>query len=572
MTRSNAVILYAHDGYDVGRAQLMGRHMAGAGFLRAAVSERVPGPLHCYATTRGEAEGFARAAQQVDPTVECRWINGANMGDIAAASGVLYIPDPQLAKFARGRLRTGMAGYSLCGVTHTTANPGTMQLMADALTAPVAPWDALICTSAAVLQTVQALHEAEADMLRWRFGADARITAPQLPVIPLGVHCDDFVLADGERERSREALGLESDEVVALFVGRLSFSSKQHPLAMYEGLQAAAERTGKRVTLVMCGWYPNPTVTPAFTEAPARFCPDVRVIVVDGREPEGRRRAWAAADLFVTLSDNIQETFGLTPVEAMAAGLPCVVTDWNGYRDTVRDGVDGFRVRTWMPTAGVVGEAIARENETEETDYSAYVWTAALGTSVDMRELTERLSALISDPDLRRAMGEAGRARARAIFDWPHVIRAYQELWGDLNQRRAAGARDQADWIGAAPKCTPARADPFALHAHYASNHIASDTVVRLYDGASVAAFAARKADLLFRGARINETIAAAALERLAAGPASVAELAAAAGLGAQPMLYLAGILAKMKLVAFEPPPSSPPARVHPSFDANTGR
>jgi len=28
----------------------------------------------------------------------------------------------------------------------------------------------------------------------------------------------------------------------------------------------------------------------------------------------------------------------------MAAGLPCVVTDWDGYKDTVRHGEDGFRV------------------------------------------------------------------------------------------------------------------------------------------------------------------------------------------------------------------------------------
>ena len=41
----------------------------------------------------------------------------------------------------------------------------------------------------------------------------------------------------------------------------------------------------------------------------------------------------------MSLADNIQETFGLTPVEAMAAGLPCVMSDWDGYRDTVRDGV-----------------------------------------------------------------------------------------------------------------------------------------------------------------------------------------------------------------------------------------
>ena len=68
--------------------------------------------------------------------------------------------------------------------------------------------------------------------------------------------------------------------------------------------------------------------------------------IVDGRDAEIRRRAWSAADLFTSLSDNIQETFGLPPVEAMAAGLPVVITDWNGYRDTLEDGVQGIAVPT----------------------------------------------------------------------------------------------------------------------------------------------------------------------------------------------------------------------------------
>jgi glycosyltransferase involved in cell wall biosynthesis len=33
----------------------------------------------------------------------------------------------------------------------------------------------------------------------------------------------------------------------------------------------------------------------------------------------------------------------------MAAGIPVVVSDWDGYKDTVRDGVDGFRIPTFKP-------------------------------------------------------------------------------------------------------------------------------------------------------------------------------------------------------------------------------
>ncbi len=55
---------------------------------------------------------------------------------------------------------------------------------------------------------------------------------------------------------------------------------------------------------------------------------------------------YGAADVFLSLSDNIQETFGLTVVEALAAGLPVVASDWDGYKALVRDGISGYLVPT----------------------------------------------------------------------------------------------------------------------------------------------------------------------------------------------------------------------------------
>ncbi len=43
-----------------------------------------------------------------------------------------------------------------------------------------------------------------------------------------------------------------------------------------------------------------------------------------------------AANVFTAMSDNIQESLGLTILEA--CGLPVVTTDWDGCRDTVAVG------------------------------------------------------------------------------------------------------------------------------------------------------------------------------------------------------------------------------------------
>ena len=85
---------------------------------------------------------------------------------------------------------------------------------------------------------------------------------------------------------------------------------------MYLALERLANR--HRVVLVECGWAANDQIVQAFADASAKLCPSVRSIVLDGREPDLRTRAWASADVFCSLSDNIQETFGLTPIEAMA--------------------------------------------------------------------------------------------------------------------------------------------------------------------------------------------------------------------------------------------------------------
>ncbi len=71
--------------------------------------------------------------------------------------------------------------------------------------------------------------------------------------------------------------------------------------------------------------------------------------------PRNAARVWHAADVFVSPSDNIQETFGLAVIEAMASGLPVVASDWDGYRDLVADGETGFLV----PTAIVEGSTVA---------------------------------------------------------------------------------------------------------------------------------------------------------------------------------------------------------------------
>jgi len=541
-----AVIRAEPDGYDMAKVQLMGRQAAGNGFLRAAVQARGADPIYGFMRSRAAADGFKAIVQKIDPAAEVEWIHSEHLERVGRV-GVLYLADASVAAQSRVRQRAGLASFSLCGVTHTTASHGTMDEIVGLLREPVAPWDALVCTSTSVVETVRRVHEAEADYLRWRFGPDARIEGPQLPLIPLGVHCDDFVFDNAKRVAARQALDLAEDEVAALFTGRLVFHAKAHPYAMYRALQLAAERTGKRLVLVLSGWFPNAAIEAAFRSGAGQFAPDVRLIVVDGRDPTLRTHSWAAADLFISLSDNIQETFGLTPIEAMAAALPVVVTDYDGYKDTVRDGVDGFRVRTWAPEAGA-GQALARAFEAGTLNYDNYCWSAAAATAVDIGQTADAIAALATNPELRRSMGQAGRARAREVYDWAVVYRQYQALWAELNARRQAAENDPAlkTRMGSLARAASARLDPFHTFGHYPTELLTPATRLTLAPGASRADLDALLDHSLFGGLSLPRAQVEAVFETLGAGRATVSEIAGRLNANTALSLRAVALLAKL--------------------------
>jgi glycosyltransferase involved in cell wall biosynthesis len=385
-----------------------------------------------------------------------------------AKPGTLYLPDPGLQAHAWRRRSGDQRAYSLTGITHTTASASAMDMIAELPLAPIQAWDALICTSRTVKAMVESLLDEQEAYLAERLGA-TRFTRPQLPVIPLGVDCAKFASDPAVRAAQRAALGIAPDDIAVLFMGRLSFHAKAHPYPMYLALERAAKVSGQRLHLIQAGWFANDFIDGAFRDGAKAYCPSVTAHFVDGRKPETRFAVWQAADLFTSLSDNIQETFGLTPIEAMAAGLPSVVSDWDGYRDTIEQDVHGIRVPTLAPPPGQ-GDDLADAHAIETDTYDRYCGYASQFVAVDVAATAEAYVALIGNADLRRRMGEAARATALAKFDWRHIIARYQDLWADLAERRQA-AVDSAPGTSRMP--CPARPDPFAAFASYPSRTIA---------------------------------------------------------------------------------------------------
>jgi glycosyltransferase involved in cell wall biosynthesis len=542
----DAAILFEPDGYRLDRAKLMGRQAAGNGFLRAVVAAHAGRPIWGYSPFGDASRSFRETVQELDPNGRTEWIGREDLRGMAER-GVLFRPDGELGAMADFRLRAGVGRYSVCGVTHTLSGK-PMATFSDYPTEALAPWDALICTSRAALAVLEGAIAAGEAHLSWRAGAPVKPPRPQLPVIPLGVHTADFDFSADERVAARRELGIADDEVMALSAGRLVFHAKAHPFQMFEGLEAAARASGRKLVLVLAGQAPNPDTAKAYADGAARYAPSVRTLFVDGKDFARYRAGWAAADLFISISDNIQETFGITPLEAMAAGLPVIVSDWDGYRDTVRDGQDGFCITTYAPAPGA-GPAIARAFEVGTLNYDYLLYRTCMAVSVDMPMLVERLTALVSDGELRRRMGETGRRRARDDYDWAHIYRRYQALWDELTAIRTREYEANRAYWDRAPRSAPGHRDPFEVFAGFPTRTLGPKALVERTERGSAEAYLAFEADTLFSHWKVAPVIVEAIFQRLATGPATMAELQAVSTLDMALTVEVVGRLAKMNLV-----------------------
>jgi len=340
---------------------------------------------------------------------------------------LIHFPTPPDPRFAWARRAGSPHGFALCGVTHTLCSLRAVEVLRGLIIDPWEPYDRLICTSRAVTNMVRQVMETFGTYLAERHGGQPR-SRISLETIPLGVNTERFRPATpAERQAERQRLGLADDEIAVLFVGRLAHHAKAHPFPMFRGISEAAKATAKKVRLSLVGWAANDSVLSAFRSAATEFGPHVRMDVLDGLDEKNRFGPWRAADVFCSLSDNIQETFGLVIVEAMASGLPVVATDWNGYRDLVIDGETGLLVPTHMVSGASTD--VTSQLLFGSLDYDHFLARSSQAVMVDTPAVATAFARLFRDRELRDRLGAAGRRRAVEEFAWQKIIQRYEAVW-----------------------------------------------------------------------------------------------------------------------------------------------
>lgn len=291
-------------------------------------------------------------------------------------------------------------------------------------------YDSIIATSSASRNAITQLLAATREWLQADFGIDVGYRG-RIDVLPLGVDTSAFRPRD--KRQVRRQIGLPEQGFIILSFGRLAASDKADLLPFLPVLRRLIDRyPTARITWLVAGTgYSWDTYVATLIQTAAGMGLQDHCIFWDDvtNTSEKRSLVYSAADVFFAPSDNVQETFGLTPIEALAAGLPQVVSDWDGYRDSVRHGETGFLLPTTFTDCLGDLERDAGHLGSEFTHLS-------LGQSatVDMGKCYEFLCYLIEQEPLRAQLAQASRQRAVQVYDWSRVIPRYEELWSELAQ------------------------------------------------------------------------------------------------------------------------------------------
>jgi glycosyltransferase involved in cell wall biosynthesis len=203
--------------------------------------------------------------------------------------------------------------------------------------------------------------------------------------IPMGVNTDEFrpVESESERQRARAASGWPERPTV-IFVGGVTTNKRAHLL-----IEALAQPRAEHWQLVIVGPEHEPEYAVFARKRAAELNVESRVIwhgFTNNPAP-----LYRAADVFCLPSQN--EGMPAALVEAMASGLPAVITPVPGMMELVQDGVHGHVV---PPDAGRIADAIH--------DY-------------------------LGDPGKATRHGATARQRSVEGFSTKSVVQAYEALF-----------------------------------------------------------------------------------------------------------------------------------------------
>lgn len=178
----------------------------------------------------------------------------------------------------------------------------------------------------------------------------------------VGVRTEKYNKSCAGAEDKRRELGIKKDDILLLSVGELN-KNKNHELAVRALAKLKNETYFPCIKYLICGkgnlkWYLIHLVRKLGLEQ--------QVYLMGYRDDVAE--IYKAADIFLFMSK--REGLPVALMEAMASGLPSIVTKTRGNTDLVRDGIEGYVVGYKVNEAAKMMKVMI-EDERERMQYMA---------------------------------------------------------------------------------------------------------------------------------------------------------------------------------------------------------
>lgn len=425
-----------------GAGRVNGLDAANRNFIKSVIEHGEFDEFHFFMAGKARVafeREYAETAAGVSRSIRVRLFTFLDIPRLFAQTryAAFHAGDAYIQHVAWLRKAYAPAPFPITGAVNTLSTDPSMGDFLNLLCAPVLPCDAMISSSKA---GKEALLHIFAALGRRSEGGGAVLPKSfigKLPVIPHGVDEARFhpVTAE-ERAELRSAFNLPLDKPVVLALGRISLNSKMDLFPLIEAF-TRVDPKGEAVLLIAGAVDGEQEYLWRLLQRGEELGLKDRLKIQLNFKDEDKAALYQACDVFVSPADNLQETFGLAPVEAMACGVPVVLSDWSGYRELITDGDEGFLAPTyWGGCDEEIGAAAFFDPVFAHTAFAQSV-------AVDRDVLVNRLSRLLGDGELRETMGRAARERAVKRFAASKIPAQYNALWRELGV-----AAERINWTG----------------------------------------------------------------------------------------------------------------------------
>jgi len=230
---------------------------------------------------------------------------------------------------------------------------------------------------------VIALNEMEADEYRSMKVSDRKIV-----ILPNGIDASEFKNLP-ERGKFRSSYGLDSSQKIVIYLGRINAIKGLDLLT-----RAFAELSGSQSDLKLVIVGPDEGYLSSLKALIMKLKITDKVLLTGPLWGEDKLQAYIDSDVYVLPS--LYDWFPLTVLEAMACGLPVIISDRCGIASAIN---------------GKTGVSFSYD---------------------DKEQLKRALAQMLSDEKMRREFGDRGKALVREQFTWERVATKFETLYSGI--------------------------------------------------------------------------------------------------------------------------------------------